>query len=314
MSSPSQAQASSSQAPLRPPTPICNPKSPATLQLGSTGAKVAELQRVLTQVGYRSLLVGQAAGGNSVIDGKFGIPTQNAVKKFQQDNRIPVDGKVGEITWGALCGIIPNSFIIQLKSTGPSPLSPVSAGSLREIIGSLTPQITAAGGRIAAVYDQFGMFNVVLEGPQAKQQQFINSLRANPSVQGVFNDHIVTAAQAPPQPPQKNSTGINRVGANLSAAKSGDKGGPPVNADIAILDTGVNRHPDLNVFRCVSFVNMIPPLSCHDGLGHGSMVAGIAAAKDNNIGVVGTAPGARIWALKVMYDNGEGDESDVIKD
>jgi subtilisin len=61
-------------------------------------------------------------------------------------------------------------------------------------------------------------------------------------------------------------------------------------------------------------VNMIPPLSCHDGLGHGSMVAGIAAAKDNNIGVVGTAPGARIWALKVMYDNGEGDESDVIKD
>ena len=167
MSSPSQAQASSSQAPLRPPTPICNPKSPATLQLGSTGAKVAELQRVLTQVGYRSLLVGQAAGGNSVIDGKFGIPTQNAVKKFQQDNRIPVDGKVGEITWGTLCGIIPNSFIIQLKSTGPSPLSPVSAGSLREIIGSLTPQIAAAGGRIAAVYDQFGMFNVVLEGPRA---------------------------------------------------------------------------------------------------------------------------------------------------
>jgi subtilisin len=118
---------------------------------------------------------------------------------------------------------------------------------------------------------------------------------------------------SPPQPPQKNSTGINRIGANMSAAKSGDGRGPPVNADIAILDTGVNRHPDLNLFRCVSFVNMTPPLSCHDGLGHGSMVAGIAAAKDNNIGVVGTAPGARIWALKVMYDNGEGDESDVIK-
>ncbi len=328
--SPSQTQRPSIRAPpLPPPTPICDPKSPAMLQLGSTGAKVAELQRVLTQVGYGSLLVGQAGIGgrsNSGIDGKFGIPTQNAVKRFQQDNRLPVDGKVGQITWGALCGIIPNSFIVQLKSTGPSPLSPlspVSAGSLREIIGSLTPQIAAAGGRIAAVYDQFGMFNVVFEGPQAKREQFINSLRANPAVQGVFNDHIVNVSQVPPTPPlppppppqpqQVSPTGIDRVDADLSAAKSGDGRGPPVNADIAIVDTGVNRHPDLNVFACISFVNMMPSLSCHDGFGHGSMVAGIAAAKDNNIGVVGTAPGARIWALKVFDDDGNGDDSDILK-
>jgi peptidoglycan hydrolase-like protein with peptidoglycan-binding domain len=58
--------------------------------------------------------------GQSGIDGKFAIPTQNAVKKFQQDNRIPVDGKVGPITWSALYGIIPNSFIVQLKSASPS--------------------------------------------------------------------------------------------------------------------------------------------------------------------------------------------------
>ena len=102
----------SSQVPTA-PTPICNPKSP-TLQLGSTGAKVTELPRILTQLGYGSLL------GQSGIDGKFATPTQNAVKKFQQDNRIPVDGKVGPITWSALCGIIPNSFIVQLKSASPS--------------------------------------------------------------------------------------------------------------------------------------------------------------------------------------------------
>jgi len=189
-----------------------------------------------------------------------------------------------------------------------------------EIIGSLTPQIAAAGGRIAAVYEQFGMFNVVFEGAQtqAKREQFINSLRANPSVQGVFNDHIVTATQVPPpspQPPQKNSTGINRVSADLSAAKSGDGGGPPVDADIAIIDSGVNPHPDLNLFHCASFVffGSVPAHVCNDGLGHGSMVAGIAAAKDNNIGVVGTAPGARIWALKVFPDSRNGDESDVLE-
>jgi len=194
--------------------------------------------------------------------------------------------------------IIPNSFIVQLKSSGTNPLSPISPGSLREIIGSLTPQIAAAGGRIAAVYDQFGMFNVIFEGPQAKREQFINSLRSNPAVQGVFNDHIVQAQQ------QTIPTGINRVDADLSAAKSGDKGGPPVDDDIAIINSGVNRHPDLNVFQCISFVSFMPvPLVCNDGLGHGTMVAGIAAAKDNNIGVVGTAPGARIWAVKVFPDS-----------
>jgi subtilisin family serine protease len=55
---------------------------------------------------------------------------------------------------------------------------------------------------------------------------------------------------------------------------------------------------------------------CNDGApngGHGTKVAGIAAAKDNNIGVVGTAPGARIWALKVFPDSLNCDESDVIE-
>ena len=92
-----QSQAPLTQAPSL-PTPICNPKSP-TLQLGSTGAKVAELQRDLTILGYGSLL------GQGGIDGKFGTSTQNAVKKFQQDNRLQVDGKVGPITWAALCAM-----------------------------------------------------------------------------------------------------------------------------------------------------------------------------------------------------------------
>jgi subtilisin family serine protease len=245
--------------------------------------------------------------GQSGVDGKFATSTQNAVKKFQQDNRLPVDGKVGPITWGALCAIIPNSFIVQLKSAGPGPLSP---GSLREIMGTLTPQLAAAGGRVVAVYDQFGMFNVVFERPLANREQFINSLRAHPAVQGVFNDAIMTVDQLPPQ---RTPTGIDRVDADLSAAKSGDKVGN-VDADIAVLDSRVFPHPDLNIYRCASFHLYIPlPNFCYDGHGHGTHVAGIAAAKDNNIGVVGTAPGARIWALKVAHDNGDTDESDVLE-
>jgi subtilisin family serine protease len=246
-------------------------------------------------------LVGQA-------DGKFGTSTQNAVKKFQQDNMLLVDGKVESITWGALCSIIPNSFIVQLKTTGPGPLSP---GSTREIVGMLTPQLAGVGGRVIAVYDQFGMFNVVLERQPANREQFLNSLRSHPAVQGVFNDAIMTIDQR--QPSQRTPTGIDRVDGDFSAARSGDGRGN-VDADIAILDSGVFPHPDLNIYQCVSFhLFFTLPKFCRDGHSHGTHVAGIAAAMDNNIGVVGTAPGARIWAIKVAHDNGDTDESDVLE-
>ena len=40
--------------------------------------------------------------------------------------------------------------------------------------------------------------------------------------------------------------------------------------------------------------------------GHGTHVAGIAAARDNDRGVVGVAPGARLWAVRVFDKFGSG--------
>ena len=72
---------------------------------------------------------------------------------------------------------------------------------------------------------------------------------------------------------------------------------PDFNVDIAILDTGVSLdHPDLNVYKDVTFIN--GTTTGNDDNGHGSHVAGIAAAKDNDQGIVGIAPGARIWAIR----------------
>ena len=45
---------------------------------------------------------------------------------------------------------------------------------------------------------------------------------------------------------------------------------------------------------------------------HGTSVAGIAAAKDDSQGIVGMAPGARLWAVKVLDHSGQGSDSDVI--
>lgn len=85
-----------------------------------------------------------------------------------------------------------------------------------------------------------------------------------------------------------------------------------VDADIAILDTGISlTHPDLNVYKNVTFVQ--GTTSGNDDNGHGSHVAGIAAAKNNSIGIVGVAPGARLWAIKVCTASGECPISNQIK-
>lgn len=107
-------------------------------------------------------------------------------------------------------------------------------------------------------------------------------------------------------------TGIRRIETDQNATAKIDGVDERVNVDIAIIDTGIDLdHPDLNVVAstdCTTGSVLLP--SCgsggNDDNGHGSHVAGIAAAKDNGIGVVGVAPGARLHAVKVLDALGNG--------
>ena len=107
--------------------------------------------------------------------------------------------------------------------------------------------------------------------------------------------------------------GIVRVGATLNAkALINTSNAESVNVDIAIIDTGIQlTHPDLNVFRNVSYVT--GARNGNDDNGHGTHCAGTAAARDNNVGVVGVAPGARLWAVKVLDRTGSGTIANVIR-
>ena len=101
-------------------------------------------------------------------------------------------------------------------------------------------------------------------------------------------------------------------GQGITTLSTSDDNEGQVDVDIAILDTGVSlNHPDLNVYNNISFVDGVT--SGDDDQGHGSHVAGIAAAKDNSVGIVGVAPGARIWAIKICDKLGECKISDEIK-
>lgn len=63
-----------------------------TVQYGASGSAVLSLQSALKNLGYN---VGS-------IDGKFGPQTQSAVKDFQSDHSLTVDGVVGSQTWTQL--------------------------------------------------------------------------------------------------------------------------------------------------------------------------------------------------------------------
>ena len=108
---------------------------------------------------------------------------------------------------------------------------------------------------------------------------------------------------------QSLPTGIDRVDAEISSTVAGDGSGA-VNVDVAVIDSGVDpTHPDLNV---AGGKNCSTGTSYNDGNGHGTHVAGTIGAKDDANGVVGVAPGARIWAVRVLNNAGSGTFSAIV--
>jgi len=82
-------------------------------------------------------------------------------------------------------------------------------------------------------------------------------------------------------------------------------------ARVAIIDTGIaSRHPDLRVYGGVSYVPGVR--SWNDDNGHGTHVAGTVAALGNGRGVIGVAPSAELYAVKVLNSRGSGFMSGIL--
>ncbi|MFB3788756.1 MAG: S8 family serine peptidase [bacterium] len=106
-----------------------------------------------------------------------------------------------------------------------------------------------------------------------------------------------------------NAWGVKRTGAGVVH---------PVNRGtgirVAVIDTGIDAtHPDLaaNVKGGWDFVNN--DNNAMDDHGHGTHVSGIIGAVDDNLGVVGMAPEASLYGLKVLDANGSGYADDVAR-
>src|ERR671918_1221619 len=197
-----------------------------------------------------------------------------------------------------------------IVAVGSAAAQPAPAGTYIVVLRPSVANVPAAasdiarahGGTVGFVY-QHALRGFSIRVPAAAAA----AIGRNPLVAYVEADQLFTVeAQTVP-------TGIRRIfapgNANLDIDGVDDK---RVDVDVAVIDTGVDLdHPDLNVVGSTNCAGGGPfSSSCasggDDGNGHGTHVAGTIAAIDNGSGVVGVAPGARLWAVRVLNNNGSG--------
>ncbi len=132
----------------------------------------------------------------------------------------------------------------------------------------------------------------------------VESLRRDPRVDYVTLDDNVYTADA-----QSNPTGIKRIFAHTNTLLDIDEvDDERANVDVAVVDSGIAEHEELNIFAMADCVQEEKE-KCAEGevldeTSHGTHIAGTIGAIDDNEGVVGVAPGARLWAVKVLQGVG----------
>jgi subtilisin family serine protease len=133
-------------------------------------------------------------------------------------------------------------------------------------------------------------------------------LRIDPDVE-VYALENVRIKGVKPQPAQILTWNIDRVDAEVSW---GISTGDPIK--VGVIDTGIDlKHPDLQENIKGGYNAIYPWKSPNDDNGHGTHIAGIIAALNNSIGVIGVGPKIDLYAIKVLNASGSGYLSDVIE-
>ncbi|MBI4247475.1 MAG: S8 family serine peptidase [Candidatus Rokubacteria bacterium] len=144
-----------------------------------------------------------------------------------------------------------------------------------------------------------------LAAPGARQ-----ALEGHPDVLEVVPDRPVEAHAKPAGgggggAGQVTPAGVQRIGAAPGALAFAGAG-----VGVAVVDTGIDfNHADLQPVEPECFTAFA---ACQDDNGHGTHVGGIVAARHNTIDVVGVAPAAGLYAVKVLNHRGRGSDSSII--
>jgi subtilisin family serine protease len=183
--------------------------------------------------------------------------------------------------------VIPDRYVVVFKE------------GIRDPTAAAREHARRYGAQVSHSYEH------ALEGYAARiPDRRLEKVRANSAVACVEPDKAASAeAQTLPW-------SVNRVDADTSSTGAGDGSGAISTVNAYIIDSGIYKHTDLNVVEHVNLTRDGKNRDCH---GHGTHVAGIAAAKDNHRYVVGVAPRAPLTGVKVLGCDGKGTVSSLIK-
>lgn len=190
---------------------------------------------------------------------------------------------------------VPNELIVKFKEG----VSPEQMDSIHQ-----RAKCWSAGGE-----EELGIHKI---RSKRKMRKMLNAYRDLPEVEFAEPNYLFSASVTPNDPFFASyQYGPQRIQA--PSAWDVTQSNPAVK--IAIVDTGVQPdHPDLRgkLLQGYDFVDNDNTPS--DGNGHGTHVAGIAAAVTNNgIGIAGMAPLASILPVRVLDNSGSGDLANVAR-
>ncbi|MFM8362863.1 MAG: S8 family peptidase [Haliscomenobacter sp.] len=216
---------------------------------------------------------------------------------------------------------IPGEFIVKIKGTSIKPviLQAQDGSTDREANFKLTSALrTRIEGQLAEIAKRNGVSQPAAVFADATVAMLFSNISddlakrisQDPDVESVTPNFVFQFPQLPLEFPkistQQTTCAVSTAGGPIDGSGKATW--------IWILDTGIDLdHPDLNVQTSATFAkSFIAGETVEDGHGHGTHVAGIAAARNNLFGVVGVSAGARVVPVKVLSNAGGGSFAGVL--
>lgn len=225
--------------------------------------------------------------------------------------------------------ILGNNFLFQAKAQNENLSQPIPGQYIvkfKDQKGNASEKVDKLEKNYGAMADNIlenSFKGAIVKVPPGKEQD----LKNDPDVEQVVQDFTVYAIGKPDDqleangvmgsasmggsPSQVIPTGINWIDAELNTANEG------AGVTVAVLDTGIDfKHPDLMVNISLSRDFSGDNTGGNDNNrsigGHGTHVAGVIAALDNSIGVLGTGSKINLVSVKVLSGSGSGSFGGII--
>ncbi len=202
--------------------------------------------------------------------------------------------------------VIPGNWVVVLNDDDSFKKMPADMEGRNELVLEVSKEIFKRAS-VAYIQPSY-VYGSSIKGLAVQlSDDEVTRLKNDPAVKGVYPDKMVTLGRPVPapveQPAQVVQYGVIRTG---YASYTGSH-------KAWILDTGIDMdHPDLNVDQENGTTFIARTYTPNDDNGHGTHCAGIVAAIDNEIGVVGVAAGATVVPVKVLDKRGSGAYSGII--